>query len=114
MSLLVIGTLAYDTVETAYDRRSEVLGGSATYFAAAASGFGALDLVGVVGRDFKPEHLEFFTRRGVDTSGLEEANGETFRWTGPYEANGNTGGTPSKHLNVLKNSAPKIPECRIH
>ncbi len=110
MSLLVIGTLAYDTVETAYDRRSEVLGGSATYFAAAASAFGALDLVGVVGRDFKPEHLEFFTRRGVDTSGLEVAHGETFRWSGRYEADGNTRRTLATHLNVLEDFDPKIPE----
>jgi sugar/nucleoside kinase (ribokinase family) len=110
MSLLVIGTLAYDSVETAYDRRVEVLGGSATYFAAAASAFGPLDLVGIVGRDFKKEHLDFLTRRGVDTSGLEIAAGETFRWSGRYEADWNTRRTLSTHLNVLEDFDPKLPE----
>ncbi|MBK7641850.1 MAG: sugar kinase [Planctomycetes bacterium] len=110
MSLLVIGTLAYDSIETAYDRRSEVLGGSATYFAAAASSFGPLDLVGVVGRDFKPEHREFLVRRGVDVAGLEVAHGETFRWSGRYEADWNTRHTLATHLNVLESFDPKIPE----
>ncbi len=90
MSLLVIGTLAYDTIETVYDRREEVLGGSATYFATAASTFGPVELVGVVGRDFHKEHLEFLARRGVDTSGVEIAEGQTFRWSGRYEADWNT------------------------
>jgi len=108
MSLLVIGTLAYDSVETAYERRSDLLGGSATYFAAAASAFGPLDLVGVVGRDFKPEHHEFFKRRAIDTSGLEVAAGETFRWSGRYEADWNTRRTLATHLNVLETFDPKL------
>jgi sugar/nucleoside kinase (ribokinase family) len=110
MSLLVIGTLAYDTVETAAERRSELLGGSATYFAAAASTFGPLDLVGIVGRDFKREHIDFLVRRGVDTSGLEISGGETFRWSGRYEADWNTRRTLATHLNVLEDFDPKIPE----
>ena len=110
MSLLVIGTLAYDSVETATDRRTDVLGGSATYFAAAASSFGPLDLVGVVGRDFKQEHLDFLARRRVDTSGLEITGGETFRWSGRYESDWNTRRTLATHLNVLQDFDPKIPE----
>ena len=109
MSLLVIGTLAYDSIETAYDRRAEVLGGSATYFAAAASSFGPVDLVGIVGRDFKKEHIEFLARRGVDMSGLEITGGETFRWSGRYEADWNTRRTLATHLNVLEDFDPKIP-----
>lgn len=110
MSLLVIGTLAYDSVETATDRRVDVLGGSATYFAAAASVFGAVQLVSVVGRDFKPEHLAFLGQRGVDTSGVEVAAGETFRWSGRYEADGNTRRTLATHLNVLEDFDPKLHE----
>jgi sugar/nucleoside kinase (ribokinase family) len=110
MSLLVIGTLAYDSVETALERRTELLGGSATYFAAAASSFGPLDLVGIVGRDFKPEHIAFLKRRGVDLSGLEITGGETFRWSGRYEADWNTRRTLATHLNVLEHFDPKIPE----
>ncbi len=108
MSLLVIGTLAYDTIETVYDRREEVLGGSATYFATAASTFGPVELVGVVGRDFHKEHLEFLARRGVDTSGVEIAEGQTFRWSGRYEADWNTRRTLATHLNVLASFDPKL------
>lgn len=110
MSLLVIGTLAYDTIETAHDRREGVLGGSATYCALAACPFAPPRLVGVVGRDFRPEDRRLLEEGGVDTRGLEVADGETFRWAGRYEPDWNTRTTLATHLNVLENFDPKVPE----
>lgn len=109
MSLLVIGTLAYDSIETAHEKREDVLGGSATYFAMAASTFGPVRLVGVVGDDFAPAHVELLRARGVDTSGLEVARGETFRWGGRYEPDWNTRHTLYTKLNVFERFDPKIP-----
>ncbi len=110
MSLIVIGTLAYDAIETAYDRRDEVLGGSATYFAIAASHFCEPRLVGVVGRDFKDADIAAMQKSGVDTRGVEIVAGETFRWGGRYEADWNTRHTLFTHLNVLEHFDPKVPE----
>jgi sugar/nucleoside kinase (ribokinase family) len=110
MSLLVIGTLAYDTIETVHDRREDLLGGSATYFAVAASHFTAPRLVGVVGQDFRDEHVTTLRDRGVDTSGLEVADGKTFRWAGRYEADWNTRHTLDTQLNVFEHFDPKVPE----
>lgn len=110
MSLLVIGTLAYDTIETVTERREEVLGGSATYFAVAASHFVPPRLVGVVGDDFRPEHVAALRARKVDTAGLEVAQGRTFRWTGRYEADWNTRHTLDTQLNVFEHFDPKVPE----
>jgi len=112
MSLLVVGTLAYDTVETVTERRVEVLGGSATYFALGASRFAPVSLVGVVGEDFKPGDIDLLKRAGVDTSGVEFARGETFRWAGRYEGDWNKRVTLSTHLNVLATFDPKIPAAR--
>jgi sugar/nucleoside kinase (ribokinase family) len=109
MSLLVIGTLAYDTIETAFERREDVLGGSATHFAMAASLFGPVALVSIVGRDFQPAHLELLRSHRVDLSGLEVAPGETFRWSGRYEVDWNTRHTLETRLNVLERFDPKIP-----
>ncbi len=110
MSLLVIGTLAYDDIETAHDKRENVLGGSATYFAVAASHFAQPRLVGVVGQDFKEEDMAALSRSGVDTRGVERADGETFRWGGRYEPDWNTRHTTFTHLNVLEHFDPKVPE----
>ena len=110
MSLTVIGTLAYDAIETAYDRRDEVLGGSATYFAVAASHYCQPRLVGVVGQDFKNEDIEALQASGVCTRGVEVAEGETFRWGGRYESDWNTRHTLFTHLNVLEHFDPKVPE----
>lgn len=111
MSLTVIGTLAYDAIETAYDRRDEVLGGSATYCAVAASHFTEPGLVGVVGQDFKDEDIAALKASGVNTSGVEFAEGETFRWGGRYEPDWNTRHTLFTHLNVLEHFDPKVPEA---
>lgn len=109
MSLLVVGTLAYDTVETVVERRSEILGGSATYFALGASRFAPVGLVGVVGEDFQKADVELLKRAGVDVAGLETARGRTFRWTGRYEGDWNKRVTLETQLNVLATFDPKVP-----
>lgn len=110
MSLLVIGTLAYDTVETPFDRRERALGGSAVYFAMAASTFGPLRLCGIIGEDFKESDLELMRARGVDTAGVERAAGKSFHWGGRYAADWNTRTTLFTHLNVLEHFHPKLPK----
>ena len=109
MSLLVIGTLAYDTVETVHAFRERALGGSAVYFAVAAATACQTRLVGVVGQDFEQKHLDDLTRRGVDCSGVEVAEGKTFAWGGRYEADWNTRHTTFTHLNVFEHFDPKVP-----
>ncbi len=110
MSLLVIGTLAFDTVETPTDRRDDALGGSATFFAVAASHFCDPKLVGVVGSDFPDKVLADLSARGIDCSGVEVADGKTFRWGGRYEADWNTRHTLFTELNVFEHFDPKVPE----
>ena len=110
MSLLVVGTIAFDSVETPYDRREEILGGSATHFAYAAAPFSPVRLVGVVGEDFPDEHLTGFRERDIDCAGVEVARGKTFRWGGRYEADWNTRHTLFTDLNVLEGFDPKVPE----
>jgi sugar/nucleoside kinase (ribokinase family) len=110
MSLLVIGTLAYDGIETPYERREDVLGGSAVYFAVSAANFSAVRLVGVVGGDFRDGDLARLRSRGVDLAGLERIeDGLTFRWSGLYEADWNTRTTLSTELNVFESFDPKVP-----
>jgi sugar/nucleoside kinase (ribokinase family) len=110
MSLLVIGTVAYDTIETAYTRRENVLGGSAMYFSIAAAKYTKPALVAVVGEDFRPEHTKLLKDNGVDTQGLEMQKGRTFRWSGRYEVDWNTRVTLETQLNVLETFDPKIPQ----
>jgi sugar/nucleoside kinase (ribokinase family) len=109
MSLLVIGTLAYDHIETVHDRRRDALGGSAVYFSVAASNFVPVRLVGVVGTDFRAEHLAILRERGVDVSGVERVEGKSFRWAGRYEADWNTRHTLFTELNVFEHFDPKVP-----
>ena len=110
MSLLVIGTLAYDTVETPFDRRERALGGSAVYFAMAASTFGPVRLAGIIGEDFKESDLALMRARGIDTAGVEHAAGKSFHWGGRYAADWNTRTTLFTHLNVLEHFHPKLPK----
>jgi cytidine kinase len=112
MPLLVVGSIALDSVETPTDRRDDVLGGSAVYFSYAASYFTPVRLVGVVGEDWPREHTELLTARRIDTSGLETVPGaKTFRWRGKYLPNMNDRETLEVHLNVFGDFNPKLPEA---
>lgn len=111
MSLLVVGSLALDSVETPTHRRDDVLGGSATYFSYAASYFTDVRLVGVVGQDWPEEHTALLRSRGVDTSGMQTIpGGRTFRWRGKYLSNMNDRETLEVHLNVFGDFNPVVPE----
>ena len=110
--LLVIGTIAYDAIQTPYGRVDKILGGAATYICLAASRF-SLDcaVVSVVGEDFEKEHLALLKDKGIDVSGVEIVpGGETFFWSGRYHNDLNTRTTLDTRLNVLENFDPKIPD----
>jgi sugar/nucleoside kinase (ribokinase family) len=109
MSLLAVGSIALDSVETPFGRRQDVLGGSATYFSTAASFFGPVRLVATVGDDFPDEHVRFLSARGVDLEGLERRAGRTFRWKGRYEFDLNTAHTLETQLNVFGDFDPELP-----
>jgi len=112
MSLLVTGSIGIDTVETPFGRKENVIGGSAVYFAYAASFFTPVRLVGVVGEDCPPNFLDVLEGRDVDTGGLEVRKGsKTFRWHGSYVKDMNEAVTVEVDLNVLAERAPKIPEA---
>jgi sugar/nucleoside kinase (ribokinase family) len=108
--LLVVGSVALDTVKTPFGEGTEVLGGSATYFSTAASYFTSVDLIAVVGEDFPAEHVKFLESRGIDLAGLERRPGETFRWRGEYSHQLNEARTLDTRLNVFETFRPKIPE----
>lgn len=108
MSLLVVGSVAYDTVKTPYGEVEDVLGGSAAYFAVAASYFTNVRIVAVVGEDFGHSSLALLQRRGIDVSGLEVGAGKTFRWSGEYSADLNERTTLATHLNVFESFRPKL------
>ncbi|MEK7285798.1 MAG: PfkB family carbohydrate kinase [Nitrospirota bacterium] len=109
MSLLVVGSVALDTVKTPFGNIQEGLGGSATYFATAASFFTDVRLVAVIGEDFPNEHLQFLKERGIDLSGLEHSLGKTFRWCGEYGYKLNEAKTLQTDLNVFESFRPKLP-----
>ena len=108
-SILVLGTVAYDSVETPFGKVEEVFGGSATYSGFAASFFTQVALVACVGRDFGREHVEVLQRRGVDLEGLEYLDGKTFRWKGKYGYDLDDVRTLDTQLNVLADFNPKVP-----
>jgi sugar/nucleoside kinase (ribokinase family) len=108
VSLLVIGSVAFDSVKTPYGEASEVLGGSATYCAVAASYFTDVRMVAVVGRDFGEEPMRLLRGRRIDVSGIEIAPGKTFRWSGVYSDDLNERTTLSTHLNVFESFRPEI------
>lgn len=109
MSVLVVGSVALDTIETPFGLATDTIGGSATFFSAAASFFGPVQLVGVVGRDYPVDHLGFLERRGVDMGGLEHVDGESFRWTGVYSYDLSTRETRETRLGVFADFRPRIP-----
>jgi sugar/nucleoside kinase (ribokinase family) len=108
--LLVVGSVALDTVKTPFGEEADVLGGSATYFSTAASFFTSVALIAVVGDDFPPRHIAFLRSRGIDLTGLEQRSGATFRWKGEYTHQLNEAHTLDTQLNVFKTFRPKIPE----
>lgn len=107
--ILVVGSVAYDTLETPAGKRKDVLGGTATHFSVSASFFAPVHLVGVVGGDFLPEHMEFLQSRKVNTGGLEVMqDGNTFRWEGHYLHNLNEAETINTKLGVFADFLPKL------
>jgi len=110
MSVLVVGTVAFDSIETPVGSVERVLGGSASYFALGASYFAPIRIVGVVGQDFPQDYLDLFTQRGVDIDGIKRERGETFHWRGRYHEDINLRDTLELHLNVLAGFEPQLPE----
>lgn len=112
MSLLVVGSIAFDSVSSPYGERQDILGGAASYFSVGASLFGPVRLVGVVGNDFPPEHEKLFASKGIDLSGLTRVEGgKTFRWSGRYVDRMDVAETLDTQLNVLGDHRPPIPEA---
>ncbi|MEJ2186328.1 MAG: PfkB family carbohydrate kinase [Gemmatimonadota bacterium] len=110
MSLLVVGSVALDSIETPFGRADDTVGGSATFFSAAASLFHPVQLVGVVGSDYPMDRLAFLEAREVDLAGLERADGESFRWSGVYSYDLNSRETLETRLGVFAEFSPRIPE----
>ncbi len=109
MSLLVVGSIALDTVKTPVEEHADLLGGSASYAALGASFFSSVKLVGVVGDDFPQEEFDFWRAHKIDTTGVQRVKGKTFRWSGEYAWDLNTRETRSVALNVFENFEPKLP-----
>ena len=109
MSLLVVGSVAFDSVKTPFGVRDDILGGSATYFSTAASYFTDVSLVAVVGEDFPEHHINFLKSRGINVEGLERQDGKTFRWKGEYGYQLNEAHTLETHLNVFETFKPALP-----
>jgi sugar/nucleoside kinase (ribokinase family) len=110
VSLLVVGSVAFDGLESPYGKVERALGGAATYFAVAASFFAHVNLVAIVGEDFTAKDAEIFRGRPIDTVGLERAAGKTFFWAGRYSENLNERVTLTTELNVFANFKPRLPE----
>jgi len=110
MSLLVLGSIALDTVKTPVEEHGDLLGGSASYAAAASSYFSPVNLVGIVGSDFPEAEFDFWKSRKIDTKGVQRAEGKTFRWSGEYSWDLNTRETRSVALNVFEDFKPELPK----
>jgi sugar/nucleoside kinase (ribokinase family) len=111
MAILVVGSVAFDSIETPHGKVDHCLGGAATHFALAASYFTEVRVIAVVGEDFLPKHEAVFTKRGIDTRGIERTAGLTFHWTGAYAGTLNEAQTLGTDLNVFERFEPKIPEA---
>ncbi|MGH2378921.1 MAG: PfkB family carbohydrate kinase, partial [Candidatus Limnocylindria bacterium] len=109
--ILVVGSLAYDEVQTPFERRRDVLGGAASYFSVAASLYSPVHVVGVVGDDFRQSDIERLGRRGIDTSGIERRAGRSFRWFGRYDYDMSTAETLNTDLGVFGEWRPEVPEA---
>lgn len=110
MSVLVVGSIALDTVKTPVEEHADLLGGSASYAALAASYFSQVRLVGIVGEDFPKSEFDFWKSRKIDIDGVERAKGKTFRWSGEYMWDMNTRETRSVALNVFETFKPTLPQ----
>ena len=110
VSLLVVGTVALDSVKTPFGNVQNALGGSAAYFSTSASYFADVRLVAVIGDDFPEEHIQFFRSKNIDIRGLDVQKGDTFRWKGEYGYDLNEAHTLATHLNVLATFRPHIVE----
>ncbi|WP_263383777.1 PfkB family carbohydrate kinase [Granulicella arctica] len=111
MAILVVGSVAFDSIETPHGKVDHVLGGAATHFSLAASFFTDVRVIGVVGEDFTPADEAVMTRRGVNTLGIEHAAGLSFHWTGEYSGSLNEAKTLGTDLNVFATFEPKIPSA---
>ncbi len=111
MPVLIVGSIALDTVKTPAEEHADLLGGSASYAAVSASFFTQVELVGIVGDDFPEAHVDYFKCRGIDLAGLQRAAGPSFRWSGEYMVDMNTRETRSVALNVFEHFTPHLPEA---
>ncbi|HVN81967.1 MAG TPA: PfkB family carbohydrate kinase [Terriglobia bacterium] len=111
MVILVVGSVAFDSVTTPFGKEDGILGGSASYFSISASFFSPVNLVAVVGEDFPESHLDLFRKFGVDLRGLQQLPGKTFRWVGEYGHSLNEARTIDTQLNVFERFEPQIPEA---
>jgi sugar/nucleoside kinase (ribokinase family) len=113
MSLLAVGSIAFDSIRTPHGEVTEILGGSATFFSITASWFTSVSVVAVVGEDFGEEHFRVFRQRSIDTRGVEQVPGRTFRWKGEYTGDMNQAHTLDTQLNVFESFVPKIPPAYL-
>ena len=109
--ILVVGSLAYDDVQTPFERRKGVLGGAASYFALAARLYGTVHLVGVIGDDFRPDDIERLRACEIDVSGIERQPGRSFRWSGRYDYDMSTAESLNTDLGVFEHWRPTVPEA---
>jgi sugar/nucleoside kinase (ribokinase family) len=114
VSLLVVGSVAFDSIRTPSGHADNILGGAATYFSVTASFFTPVNVVAIVGDDFTDEHQRVFHGRAIDTTGIEHAPGQTFRWAGEYMENINEAKTLDTQLNVFEHFSPKIPSAYLN
>ena len=111
MSILVVGSIAFDSVKTPFGTCERALGGAANFFSMTASLFTKVQLVGVVGEDFPKEHLKYLESRGVDITGVQQTSGKTFYWQGAYGYDLNEAQTLKTELNVFEHFNPQLPEA---
>ena len=110
-TILAVGSLAFDSIQTPAGNADQVLGGSANYFSVAASFFAPIQIVGVVGEDFPKHHLDWLKGKGIDTHGVQIAAGKTFHWVGSYNQNLNEAQTLSTALNVFEHFNPQLTQA---
>lgn len=110
-TILTVGSMAFDSIQTPAGKADKVLGGSVNYFSVAASFFAPVQILGVVGEDFPKSHLDWLSARKIDVSGVKYAQGQTFHWVGSYEGNMNEAKTLSTALNVFEHFNPELSEA---